>query len=280
MAETVELKKVASQVRRDILRMVHGVGNGHPGGAMGCTELFVLLYFKLMEHNTEFSMDGKGEDMFFLSNGHICAGWYSTLARAGYFPIEELASHRKMSSRLQGHPTPHEELPGIRMASGSLGQGLSVAIGAALTKKLNGDDKDVFVLMGDGEQQEGQIWEAAMFAPHHKVDNLFAFVDVNGQQIDGTCEEVMNNRDLKAKYEAFGWEVYSCDGNDFEDLEATILKARANKGNGKPKMFELKTAMGFGVDFMMNDHKWHGVAPSDEQLEKALAQLDGSLGDY
>ncbi|MCS6823274.1 MAG: transketolase [Cytophagaceae bacterium] len=280
MADYTELKRIASQVRRDIIRMVHGAKNGHPGGALGCTDLLVLLYFKLMKHNKNFNMDGKGEDLFFLSNGHICAVWYSTLARAGYFDIKELATHRKINSRLQGHPTPHEHLPGIRIASGSLGQGLSNAIGAALTKRLNGDDRWVHVLMGDGEQNEGQIWEAAMFAPHHKIDNLIAYVDYNGIQIDGHTDEVMNLLDLGAKYKAFGWEVYECDGNNFEELEKTILAAQASRGNGKPKAIMMKTKMGYPVDFMMGNHKWHGVAPNDEQKDKALAQIEETLGDY
>ncbi len=280
MADYTELKKIASQVRRDIVRMVHGAKGGHPGGALGCTDLLVLLYFKIMKHDKNFKMDGKGEDIFYLSNGHISAVLYSTLAHAGYFPVKELATHRKINSRLQGHPTPHEHLEGIRMASGSLGQGLSVACGTAITKKLNQEDTTVYVLMGDGEQQEGQIWEAAMFAPHHKLDNVIAFVDYNGQQIDGPTEKVLNLGDLGKKYEAFGWEVFSCDGNNFEDLENTILKAKAARGNGKPKAIMMKTEMGQGVDFMMHTHKWHGTAPNDEQLQKALAQLEETLGDY
>jgi transketolase len=280
MADYTELKKVASQVRRDIVRMVHGAKGGHPGGALGCTDLLVLLYFKIMKHDKNFKMDGIGEDLFFLSNGHISAVLYSTLARAGYFPVKELSTHRKINSRLQGHPTPHEHLEGIRMASGSLGQGLSVGIGAALAKKLNNDDRTVYVLMGDGEQEEGQIWEAAMFAPHHKVDNLIAFVDYNGQQIDGPTDKVLNLLDLGKKYEAFGWEVYHCDGNNMEELEATILKAQAAKGDGVPKILIMKTEMGQGVDFMMHTHKWHGTAPNDEQLAKALGQLEETLGDY
>jgi len=280
MADYAELTNVASQVRRDILRMVHGAKGRHPGGALGCTELFVLLYFKLMKHDKSFKMDGINEDIFFLSNGHISAVMYSTLARAGYFPLKELSTHRKINSRLQGHPTPHEHLEGIRIASGSLGQGLSVACGTALTKRLNKDTSTVYVLMGDGEQQEGQVWEAAMFAPHHKLDNLIALVDYNGQQIDGPTEKVMSLGDLGAKYKSFGWEVYSCDGNNFEDLEATLLKAKAAKGNGIPKAIMMKTEMGQGVDFMMHTHKWHGNAPNDEQLQKALAQLEETLGDY
>jgi transketolase len=280
MADYTELQRITSQVRRDIVRMVHSAGNGHPGGALGCADLFVLLYFKHMTHKSEFSMDGKGEDLFFLSNGHISAVWYSTLARAGYFPVEELASHRKINSRLQGHPTPYEHLPGVRMASGSLGQGLSTAIGAALTKKLNQENKLVYVLMGDGEQQEGQVWEAAMFAPHHKVDNLIAFVDVNGQQIDGPTEEVMNPGDLAEKYKAFGWEVLHVDGNDLPALDATIQQARDLTGKGKPIAVMMTTAMGYPIDFMLNKHQWHGVAPNDEEAQQALAQLEETLGDY
>ena len=275
-----ELQKIASQVRRDILRMVHGAKNGHPGGALGCADLFVLLYFKVMKHNKNFSMDGIGEDLFFLSNGHISAVYYSTLARAGYFDVKELASHRKLNSRLQGHPTPHEHLPGIRIASGSLGQGLSVAIGAAMAKKLNKDDRYVYVLMGDGEQQEGQIWEAAMFAPHNKIDNLIAFIDVNGQQIDGSTDKVLSLLDLGKKYEAFGWQVLTCDGNDIACLEETIAEAHAKKGNGIPNMILLKTDMGHPIDFMICTHKWHGVAPNDEQKDLALLQLEETLGDY
>jgi len=280
MADYTELKKVASQVRRDIVRMVHGAKGGHPGGALGCADLLVLLYFKLMKHDKNFKMDGIGEDLFFLSNGHISAVLYSVLARSGYFPVPELSTHRKINSRLQGHPTPHEHLPGIRMASGSLGQGLSVACGTALAKKLNKDGRFVYVLMGDGEQEEGQVWEAAMFAPHNKIDNLIAFVDYNGQQIDGPTNKVLNLLDLGKKYESFGWEIYHCDGNNLEELEATILKAQAAKGDGVPKMVIMKTEMGQGVDFMMHTHKWHGTAPNDEQLQKALGQLEETLGDY
>ena len=283
MSETKiqELEKVASQVRRDILRMVNGVGSGHPGGAMGCTEYFVSLFFELMEHNTNFEMDGKGEDLFFLSNGHISAVYYSVLARSGYFPVSELATHRKINSRLQGHPATHEHLPGIRMAAGSLGQGLSAGIGAALTKKLNKEDKLVYVLMGDGEQQEGQIWEAAMYAAHNKVDNLIATIDYNGQQIDGPLEEILSLLDLEAKYKAFGWEVIVTEkGNDMTSVLADLTKAKAASGNGKPVMKLLKSDMGAGVDFMSGTHKWHGAAPNDEQLENALSQLEETLGDY
>jgi transketolase len=275
-----DLQKVASQVRRDIIRMVHGAKNGHPGGALGCADLLVLLYFKIMKHSTNFSMNAVGEDVFYLSNGHISAVLYSTLARSGYFPIKELATHRKLNSRLQGHPTPHEHLPGVRMASGSLGQGLSVAAGTALAKKLNKDDRFVYVLMGDGEQQEGQIWEAAMFIPHNKLDNLIAFVDLNGQQIDGSTNKVLNLLDLGKKYEAFGWTVLSCNGNDISELESTILEAQKSKGTSKPTAIMMKTEMGFPIDFMVGSHKWHGVAPNDEQKDKALAQLEETLGDY
>ena len=283
MAETKiqELEKVASQVRRDILRMVNGVGSGHPGGAMGCTEYFVSLFFEIMEHNTKFDMDGKQEDLFFLSNGHISAVYYSVLARSGYFPVAELATHRKINSRLQGHPATHEHLPGIRMAAGSLGQGLSDGIGAALTKKLNKEEKLVYVLMGDGEQQEGQIWEAAMYAAHNKVDNLIATIDYNGQQIDGPLEEVLSLLDLEAKYKAFGWEVVVTEkSNDMASVLSDLKKAKAACGNGKPVMILLKSDMGAGVDFMSGTHKWHGAAPNDEQLENALSQLEETLGDY
>jgi transketolase len=276
-----QLKNTCSQVRRDILRMVHAVNSGHPGGSLGCTEFFVALYFNQMEHKSDFNMDGKGEDLFFLSNGHISPVWYSVLARAGYFNPEELATFRKIDSRLQGHPTTEENLPGIRIASGSLGQGLSAAIGAAQVKKLNGDDKTVFVLMGDGEQQEGQVWEAAMYAAHHKVDNLIASIDVNRQQIDGLTAEVMDLQDLRKKYEAFGWEVVETkNGNDIQEVIEVIEKAKSLLGKGKPVMNLLHTEMGYGVDFMVGTHKWHGVAPNDEQLENALGQLEETLGDY
>lgn len=279
------LQGIASQVRRDILRQVHACQSGHPGGSLGCTDLFVALYFnemRIKEENGQpaFDMNGEGEDLFFLSNGHISPVFYSTLARRGYFPVSELATFRKINSRLQGHPTTHEHLPGIRVASGSLGQGLSVSIGAALSKKLNGDDSLVYCLMGDGEQQEGQVWEAAMAAPHHKMDNLIAFIDLNGQQIDGPTAKVMNNRDLGAKYQAFGWKVLHTDGNDMEQLLATLAEAKSLTGQGEPIMIIMKTEMGQGVDFMMHTHKWHGVAPNDEQLANALAQLPETLGDY
>jgi transketolase len=284
--QTQEIQKISSQVRRDILRMVHSCQSGHPGGSLGCTDLLVDLYFNTMKLKTDatgkvvFDMDGPDEDLFFLSNGHISPVIYSVLARRGYFATSELASFRKINTRLQGHPTPHEHLEGIRIASGSLGQGLSVAIGAAQAKKLNGDKSTVFCLMGDGEQNEGQVWEAAMYAPHHKVDNLIAFIDENGQQIDGPTEKVMSNRDLQAKYEAFGWNVMRMDGNNAEDIQNTLLKAKAALGNGAPIMIIMKTEMGAGVDFMMYSHKWHGVAPNDQQLQDALAQLEETLGDY
>lgn len=276
-----QLKNICSQVRRDCLRMVHAVQSGHPGAALGLTEYFVALYFNEMEHNSNFDMDGKGEDLFFLSNGHVSALWYSVLARTGYFSTDELGTFRKINSRLQGHPATEEGLPGVRIASGSLGQGLSVAIGAAQTKKLNQDDKLVYVMMGDGEQQEGQIWEAAMYASHHKVDNLIAAIDYNGQQIDGPTAKVMDLKNLKAKYEAFGWEVIEIEkGNDIAAVLKGIASAKALTGNGKPVMILLYTEMGYGVDFMVGTHKWHGVAPNDEQLENALGQLEETLGDY
>jgi transketolase len=284
--QTIELQKVASQVRRDILRQVHGCQSGHPGGSLGCTDLLVELYFNSMNlksdasGNVEFHMDGLNEDVFFLSNGHISPLLYSVLARRGYFPVSELASFRKLNTRLQGHPTPHEHLEGIRIASGSLGQGLSVAIGVAQAKKLNGDQSTVYCLMGDGEQNEGQVWEAAMYAPHHNVNNLIAFKDENGQQIDGPTEKVMNNLDLEAKYKAFGWQVLRVDGNDMAALTGIIQNAKSLFINNKPVMVIMKTEMGAGVDFMMHSHKWHGVAPNDEQLAAALGQLEETLGDY
>lgn len=281
MSEDItKLERIASQVRRDIVRMVHACQSGHPGGSLGCTDFFVALYFKVMEHKKEFNMDGIGEDLFFLSNGHISPVFYSTLARAGYFEVEELKTFRKINSRLQGHPTTHEGLPGIRVASGSLGQGLSVAIGAALAKKQNNDDRLVYVLMGDGEQQEGQIWEAAMFAPHNQVDNLIATIDYNGQQIDGATEDVLSLGNLRAKWEAFGWDVMEMNGNVMHDVLEGLSAAKARTGKGKPVMILMKTEMGNGVDFMMGSHKWHGVAPNDEQLDIALAQLEETLGDY
>lgn len=283
---TTELKDVASQVRRDILRMVHGVASGHPGGSLGCTDLLVSLYFKLMhlkkdeQQQVVFDMAGSEEDMFFLSNGHISPVLYSVLARRGYFPVSELGTFRKINSRLQGHPATAEHLPGIRVASGSLGQGLSVAAGAAYAKKIKGDTNLVYCLMGDGEQQEGQVWEAAAFIPHHKLDNLIAIVDFNGQQIDGPTEVVLNNRDLGAKYEAFGWLVLHMDGNDIDAIIATFNEAWQLSGNGSPVCIIMKTEMGQGVDFMMHTHKWHGAAPNDAQLANALSQLTETLGDY
>lgn len=280
MADLQQLKRIASQVRRDIIRQTHYAASGHPGGSLGCTEFFTALYFEVMAHNPDFNMTGKGEDMFFLSNGHISPVWYSTLARSGYFPVEELATFRKINSRLQGHPATHEGLPGVRVASGSLGQGLSVAIGAALAKTLDGDNKTVYVLTGDGELQEGQAWEAIMFAAHHKVDNLIATVDWNGQQIDGPTREVMALGDLEAKWKAFGWEVLQMNGNDLEAVLETLAKAKAQSRQGKPVVILMKTEMGYGVDFMQGTHKWHGKAPNEEQTKIALAQLEETLGDY
>lgn len=276
-----DLRSICTQVRRDIVRMVHAVNSGHPGGSLGCTEFFVSLYFRQLRINPDaWSMDGVGEDLFFLSNGHISPVWYSVLSRRGYFPVAELATFRKLNSRLQGHPTTHEGLPGVRMSSGSLGQGLSVAIGAAQAKKLNGDTHLVYSLHGDGEMQEGQIWEAAMFAVHHKIDNLISTVDVNGQQIDGSTEEVMSLGNLRAKWEAFGWKILEANGHDLDALNATITDARNLTGKGKPIMILMTTEMGKGVDFMEGTHKWHGVAPNDEELARALAQLPSELTDY
>ncbi len=274
------LNEIASQVRRDIVRMVHAVQSGHPGGSLGCTDFLVSLYFKIMNHDPAFSMDGKHEDLFFLSNGHISPVFYSVLARSGYFPVSELATFRKLNTRLQGHPATHEHLPGVRIASGSLGQGLSVAIGAALTKKLNNDPSTIFSLHGDGELQEGQNWEAIMFAAHHKVDNLIATVDYNGQQIDGSTAFVMNLENLKDKWHAFGWDVLEMDGNNIDDILVTMAKAKSMLGNQKPICILMKTIMGKGVDFMEGTHEWHGIAPNDEQLANALAQLPETLGDY
>lgn len=275
-----ELQDIASQVRRDILRQVHSCQSGHPGGSLGCADYFTALYFEIMDHNTDFHMDGKGEDMFFLSNGHISPVFYSALARSGYFPIAELATFRQINSRLQGHPTTHEGLPGVRIASGSLGQGLSVAIGAALAKKMNGDNHFVYALTGDGELQEGQIWEAAMFAPHNKVDNLIVTVDYNGRQIDGDTDDVLSLENLADKWKAFGWEVMEMNGNDMADVVRGLNEAKSKAGIGKPKLILMKTEMGYPIDFMIGSHKWHGVAPNDDQLAKALAQLPETLGDY
>jgi transketolase len=278
--DNVSLKKICSQIRRDIVRMVYNCQSGHPGAALGTTEFFVALYFRIMKHNAKFNMDGSGEDLFFLSNGHLSAVWYATLARAGYFDARELSTFRALNSRLQGHPATHEHLPGIRVASGSLGQGLSVAIGAATSKKLNNDKQLVYVLMGDGELQEGQVWEAAMYAAHHQVDNLIASVDYNGQQIDGPVDKIISLKNLKAKWEAFGWTVVESNGNNLEELIATLEKARSLTGQGKPVMNLMTTNMGQGVDFMMGSHKWHGVAPNKEEFEKAMAQLEETIGDF
>ncbi|HEY2720154.1 MAG TPA: transketolase [Chitinophagaceae bacterium] len=275
-----ELKTIASQIRRDIVRMVHGANSGHPGGSLGCADFLTALYFKIMKHDPHFNMDAHGEDIFILSNGHISPVFYAALARSGYFDIKELATFRKINSRLQGHPATHEHLPGVRVATGSLGQGMSVAIGAALTKKLNKDDALVFSLHGDGELDEGQPWEAIMFAAHHKVDNLISTVDWNHQQIDGTIEKVMDHGDLRRKFEAFGWITLEMNGNDMDEVVATIQSGKSLLGQGKPVAIMMHTIMGKGVDFMENDHNWHGVAPNDEQLARALAQLPETLGDY
>ncbi len=274
------LKDTATQIRRDIVRMVHAVQSGHPGGSLGCTEYFTALYFEVMKHDPKFNMDGVGEDLFFLSNGHISPVFYSTLARSGYFPIKELSTFRKIDSRLQGHPTTHEHLPGVRIASGSLGQGMSVAVGAALAKKLNNDDNIVYSLHGDGELDEGQNWEAIMFAAHKNVDNLIATIDWNGQQIDGPTQSVMSLGSLKAKFEAFDWQVLEMDGNDMDAVVAGLKNAKTFVGKGKPIVILMKTEMGKGIDFMEGSHEWHGIAPNDEQLQKALAQLPETLGDY
>jgi transketolase len=274
-----DLKGMAAQIRRDIVRMVHGAASGHPGGSLGCTDFFTALFFKVMKHSSKFNMNATNEDVFFLSNGHISPVFYSALARSGYFDIKELATFRKINSRLQGHPATHEHLPGVRIASGSLGQGMSVAIGAALTKKLNGEKNLVFSLHGDGELQEGQNWEAIMFAPHNKVDNLISTVDLNGQQIDGPTSKVLSLGNVKAKFEAFGWLTLEMDGNNIDEVVATLEKAKTLAFNGKPIAIIMHTVMGKGVDFMENDHNWHGIAPNDEQLARALAQLP-ELQDY
>jgi transketolase len=276
----MDLKKTATQIRRDILRMVHGANSGHPGGSLGCADFFTALYFKVMKHNPSFSMNAKDEDVFILSNGHISPVFYSTLARSGYFDITELGTFRKINSRLQGHPATHEHLPGVRIASGSLGQGMSVAIGAALTKRLNKEKTLVFSLHGDGELQEGQVWEAVMFAAHHKVDNLISTIDWNGQQIDGPTDKVMSIGNINQKFEAFGWATFEMNGNDMDEVVATLEKAKALTGKGKPVAILMHTVMSKGVDFMENDHNWHGVAPNDDQLAKALHQLPETLGDY
>lgn len=281
MADIQQLEAFVTQVRRDILRQVHKVNSGHPGGSLGCTEFFVALYQEIMERKDAFDMDGIGEDLFFLSNGHISPVFYSVLARSGYFPVEELNTFRLLNSRLQGHPTTHEGLPGIRIASGSLGQGLSVAIGAAQAKKLNNDDHTVFALMGDGELQEGQNWEAIMYAAGKNVDNLIATVDLNGQQIDGSTDKVLDLGNVRAKFEAFGWTVLDIeDGNNLPAVIEGLKKAKSFSGKGKPVCILLHTVMGNGVDFMMGTHAWHGKAPNDEQLEKGLLQNPETLGDY
>ena len=275
------LEAICTQVRRDIVRMVHGCQSGHPGGSLGCTELLVSLYFEIMTRNEDFDINGVGEDLFFLSNGHISPVFYSVLARAGYFDVAELATFRKLNTRLQGHPTTHEGLPGVRIASGSLGQGLSVAIGAAQAKKLNHDNQHVYVLMGDGELQEGQVWEAALYAPHNKIDNLTAIVDYNGAQIDGATADVLSLGDLKSKWEAFGWQVLEVfRGNHIPSVLEGLHLAKSLSNQGKPTMILLHTEMGHGVDFMMGSHKWHGVSPNNDQLAEALAQNPQTLGDY
>lgn len=282
MANISELKKLSSQVRRDIVRMVHAVNSGHPGGSLGCVEFFVALYNDILKHNPKnFTMDGKGEDLFFLSNGHISPVYYSVLSRAGYFPVSELKTFRKLNTRLQGHPTTHENLPGVRIASGSLGQGMSVAVGAALSKKLNKDNSVVYSLHGDGELQEGQIWEAALYAAANKIDNYIATVDYNGRQIDGDVDNVLSLGNLKAKFEAFGWTTLEiANGNDMEQVISGIKNAQTYLGKGKPVIILMRTEMGYGVDYMMGTHKWHGKAPNDDQLKSALAQLEETLGDY
>ncbi len=278
--EIKELKDIAAQIRRDCLRMVFNAQSGHPGGSLGCADFFTALYYEIMERKEGFDMDGKGEDLFFLSNGHISPVWYSTLARAGYFPLKELDTYRKIDSRLQGHPATAEHLPGIRVASGSLGQGMSVAIGAATAKKLNKDEHVVYSLHGDGELDEGQNWEAIMYAAMHNVDNLISTVDRNGQQIDGTTEHVMKLTSVKEKFLAFNWQVLEMDGNNMEEVIATLRKAKTLTGKGKPVAIIMKTVMGKGVDFMENNHEWHGTAPNEEQYKKAIAQLPATLGDY
>ena len=281
MPNTQQLQDLVTQVRRDILRQVHKVNSGHPGGSLGCTEFFTVLYQEIMDRKEGFDMDGIGEDLFFLSNGHISPVFYSVLARSGYFPVEELNTFRLINSRLQGHPTTHEGLPGVRIASGSLGQGLSVALGAALTKKLNKDPHLVYTLQGDGELQEGQNWEAIMYAAGNKVDNIISTIDVNSQQIDGCTDDVLPMGSLKAKFEAFDWDVLELkNGNDITEVLEALKEAKSRTGKGKPVCILMTTIMGHGVDFMMHTHAWHGVAPNDEQLEKALAQNPETLGDY
>jgi len=275
-----KLADISSQVRRDIVRMVYGAKSGHPGGSLGCTDFLVSMYFNILNHQGSFNKSGDGEDLFFISNGHISPVWYSVLARSGYFDLQELTTFRKINSRLQGHPATEEGLPGIRVASGSLGQGLSIAIGAAEAKRLDDDPNWVFVLLGDGELQEGQVWEAAMYGGNHKLDNLIAVIDYNGQQIDGPTKEINDLGDIKSKWLAFGWEVLEMDGNNFESIHEHVDKAKQQLGSGKPKMIIMRTIMGKGVDFMEGSHKWHGVAPNEEQYEKAMIQLKETLGDY
>ncbi|MDB4496853.1 transketolase [Flavobacteriaceae bacterium] len=281
MATTQELQDFTQQVRRDILRMVHAVNSGHPGGSLGCAEFFTVLYQEVLEYSTNFTIDGENENLFFLSNGHISPVYYSVLARSGFFPVEELATFRKMNTRLQGHPTTHEGLPGVRVASGSLGQGMSVAIGAAEAKKLNGDDKIIYTLHGDGELQEGQIWESAMYASAKKIDNIISTIDLNGKQIDGATDDVLPMGSIRAKFEAFGWEVLEVKkGNDIDAIISGLSEAKSKTGNGKPVCVLLHTEMGNGIDFMMHTHAWHGKAPNDEQLANALEQNPVTLGDY
>ncbi len=275
-----DLKKMSSQVRRDILRMVHKVQSGHPGGSLGCTDLLVSLFFNIMKRKEDFDMNGKNEDIFFLSNGHISPVFYSVLSRAGYFDLNELNTFRELNSRLQGHPATHEGLPGIRIASGSLGQGLSVSIGSAISKKLNNDKSLVYILMGDGELQEGQIWEAAMFASHNNLNNLIGIIDYNGQQIDGPVDEINSLLNLEEKFKSFGWTTIKCDGHNYENLLKTFSEAKKKLRDNKPVIVIMKTIMGKGVDFMENSHKWHGIAPDNDQLKKALSQLEETLGDY
>jgi transketolase len=281
MISKEQMKILATQVRRDIVRMVHAIQSGHAGGPLGCADFLTALYTSVLKHDpANFTMDGHGQDMFFLSNGHLSAVWYSLLARTGYFPVSELATFRRLNSRLQGHPTPAEHLPGVRIASGSLGQGLSVAIGAALAKRLTSDPNLVYTLHGDGELQEGQIWEAAMFAAGRKVDNLIATIDYNGKQIDGPVDVVMPLGNLRAKWEAFDWIVLEMDGHNFDDILATLAKAKELTGHGKPIVILMHTHMGQGVDFMVDKHQWHGSPPNDKELESALSQLEETLGDY
>jgi transketolase len=281
MATTQELQDFTQQVRRDILRMVHAVNSGHPGGSLGCAEFFTVLYQEVLDYSTDFKMNGENENLFFLSNGHISPVYYSVLARSGFFPVEELATFRKMNTRLQGHPTTHEGLPGIRVASGSLGQGMSVALGAAEAKKLNGDNKIIYTLHGDGELQEGQIWESAMYASAKKIDNIISTIDLNGKQIDGATDDVLPMGSIRAKFEAFGWEVIEVkNGNDIEAIISGLSAAKSKTGKGKPVCILLHTEMGNGIDFMMHTHAWHGKAPNDDQLADALNQNPVTLGDY